>query len=203
MEKTICFRKFEERDIDFIYKCKNNEKLNKFIVGDWHPFSYDEAEKWVHGCMKDDSSYKFWAVCTNDEEKNIIGWVSLSDIDITLQTANFHGIVIGNPDFQDGTAWVECYQLIFEVVFSKMKFRRLTGSHLSIHPSSGIIAACMFMQGDYIEKNYTVKDGINTDLIHVSIDSDTYFKHLNNGDYEYNKILNRMLNKYKHSNKLR
>lgn len=202
MEKTICFRNFEERDINFIYKCKNNEKLNKFIVGDWHPFSYDEAEKWVHGCMKDDPSYKFWAVCPNDEEKEIIGWVSLSNIDSKLLSAHFHGIVIGNPDFQDGTAWVESYQLIFEVVFSKMKFRRLTGSHLSIHPSSGIIADCMFMQEDYIEKNYTVKDGIEADLIHVSIDSDDYFYHLNNGDYEYTKILKRILNKYRHSNNL-
>ena len=61
----------------------------------------------------------------------------------------------------------------------------------------------MFMQEDYIEKNYTVKDGIEADLIHVSIDSDDYFYHLNNGDYEYTKILKRILNKYRHSNNLK
>ena len=43
MEKTVCFRDFEVRDIDFIYKCKNDEKLNSMIVGQWHPFTYEEA----------------------------------------------------------------------------------------------------------------------------------------------------------------
>ena len=51
MERTVCFRDFEERDIDFIYKCKNDEKLNSMIVGPWHPFTYEEAAKWVHGLL--------------------------------------------------------------------------------------------------------------------------------------------------------
>ena len=48
---VVLFRNFEERDIDFIYKCKNDEKLNELTVGQFHKFTYEEAEKWVHGCM--------------------------------------------------------------------------------------------------------------------------------------------------------
>lgn len=199
MEKTICFRDFEEEDIDFIFKCKNNVKLNKYIVGNWHPFTYEEAAEWVHGCMKNAPTYKFWAVCTNDNERKIIGWVSLANIDHEALTANYHGIVIGDPDYQDGTAWIESYQIIFEIVFSKMKFNKLTGSHLSIHPSSGIIAKCMFMKVDDIKKEYANKNGAAADLVCVSIDADTYFQHLNNGDYEYTSILKRILYESKHS----
>ena len=32
MSRVVEFRKFEERDIDFIYRCKNNEKLNSSIL---------------------------------------------------------------------------------------------------------------------------------------------------------------------------
>ena len=59
MEKTVLFRDFEERDIDFVYRCKNDEKLNSMIVGEWHPFTYEEAVKRVHGCMGEHETYKY------------------------------------------------------------------------------------------------------------------------------------------------
>ena len=45
-DENPLFRDFEERDIDFIYHCKNDEKLNSMIVGQWYPFTYEEAVKW-------------------------------------------------------------------------------------------------------------------------------------------------------------
>ncbi len=91
MINTVCFREFEERDIDFIYRCKNDDKLNSMIVGQYHPFTYEEAAQWVHGCMGEHESYKFWAMCTNDDDKKIIGWISLSNIDYENQKACHHG----------------------------------------------------------------------------------------------------------------
>lgn len=201
MEKSICFRDFEERDIDFIYKCKNDEKLNSFIVGQWHPFTYEEATKWVHGCMGEHENYKFWAVCTNDKEQKIIGWVSLSHIDRVNRNVCFHGIVIGDKDYQDGTAWIESYQLIFEKAFLDMGFDSLYGSHLSIHPASGIIANSMFMSEDGIEHNAVEKDGELIDLVKVSIDKETYMKHLEKGEYEFGQIQKRILNYYRQNKK--
>lgn len=197
MQKTICFRDFEDRDLDFIYKCKNDAKLNKYIVGEWRPFSYKEASDWLQGCMRDSPSYKFWAIATNDELENIIGWASLSDINREKGEANFHGIVIGNPDYQDGVAWIESYQLMFETVFSKFNFRKLYGSNLSIHPSSGIIAKSMFMTLDGIKKNEIIKGRRKVDLLLFSINSEVYNKHKLLGDYEFYKIQERILNNYK------
>ena len=98
MDNTVLFRDFEDRDIDFIYKCKNDEKLNSKIVGGFHPFTYEEAVKWVHGCMGEHETYRFWAVCTHDDEKRIVGWVSISQIDRKNHSACFHGIVIADED---------------------------------------------------------------------------------------------------------
>ena len=112
MVNTITFRDFEEHDIDFVYKCKNDAKLNSMIVGDFHPFTYEEAEKWVHGCMGEHETFKFWAVCTKDKEQRIIGWVSLSNINKNESSAFFHGIVIADPDYRDGLAWIESYLFV-------------------------------------------------------------------------------------------
>ena len=101
MEHTVIFRDFEERDVDFIYRCKNDEELNSMIVGPFHPFTYQEAVDWVRGCMGEHETYKFWAICTNDETKKIIGWTALSKIDRINQSVFTHSIVIGDRNYQD------------------------------------------------------------------------------------------------------
>lgn len=197
MQTSIRFRDFEERDIDFIYKCKNDKKLNKYIVGQYKPFSYDDARTWVHGCMTDNTSFKFWAICTNDQSSTIIGWISLSNINTEDKSACFHGIVIGDKNYRDGKAWIESYLLLFEYFFQTLKFNRLYGSHLSVHPSSGIIAESMFMDVDGKIEDAKIFDGKSVDIIQVSILADNYFFHLSKGDYEYNKIVGRILRKRK------
>ena len=152
----MLFRDFEERDIDFIYECKNNEKLNSMIVGQSKPFSHSEAEKWVHGCMGEHDAFKFWAMCTNDEEKRIVGWVSLSQIDKINSSACFHGIVIGDDDYRDGIAWIESYLFILEQVFVKYKLNRVWGAYLEDHPASGLIADAVLLrtEGQKSKKEY-------------------------------------------------
>jgi RimJ/RimL family protein N-acetyltransferase len=197
MEKSISFRDLREEDVDFVYMCKNDEKLNRYVVGDWHPFSHEEAEAWLRGCMTNSADFKYWAVCSNDSEERIVGWVSLSKINPVEKSAHFYGIVIGDKQYQGGTAWMECYQMIFEKVFLEMKYRRLTGSHLSIHPVSGLIEECMFMDVDKVERNAIEKNGELVDHIFVSIDSESYLKHYRDGDYELPKIESRILSKYR------
>ena len=136
MDNTICFREFEERDVDFVYRCKNDEKLNNMIVGQFHPLTYEEAERWVHGCMGEHDAYKFWAISTNDDEKRIIGWVSLSQIDKENSSACHHGIVIGDNEYRDGTAMFEAMLFSMEYAFEHLGINRLYGSCLSEHKIS-------------------------------------------------------------------
>ena len=120
MEPTVLFRDFEERDIDFVCQCKNDEKLNSMIVGKWHPYTRDEAKKWVYGCMGEHDAYKFWAICTNDEEKRIVGWVGISEIDKFKKSAHFYSQVIGDPKYRSGLPWIEIQQFILNFVFEKL-----------------------------------------------------------------------------------
>ena len=69
------------------------------IVGQYRPITHKEAEQWVEGVIRADrKDMKFWAICTNDEERRIVGWISLSQIDTYNKSACFHGIVIGDDD---------------------------------------------------------------------------------------------------------
>lgn len=190
---TVLFRDFEERDIDFIYRCKNDEKLNSKIVGDFHPFTYEEAVKWVHGCMGEHETYKFWAICTNDKEKKIIGWVCLSNIDKKNNSAFFHGIVIADENYRDGLAWIESYLFIYDYVFEQLGFHRLVGSNSEEQIASSCMGLAMFEQVEGVARHALQKKGKYYNVIYSSILREEYIYHKNQCDFEYKKIINRLL----------
>lgn len=194
MEGTVLFREFEERDIDFIYRCKNDDKLNEMIVGQYHPFTYEEAEKWVRGCMGEHETYKFWAVCTNNDEKRIVGWTSLSKIDKDNKSAFFYSIVIGDPKYRKGFAWIEIQQFVIDYAFRQLYLNRLEYSCMSEHHSSMSIGPVMFFQQEGLFRQAVYKNNRYYDVAYFGLLKDEYQQHYENGDYEFMSILERYAN---------
>lgn len=194
MVKTVTFRDFEERDIDFIFKCKNDQELNSMIVGDYHPYTYEEATKWVHGCMGEHETYKFWAVCTNDDEKRIVGWISISNIDRKNQSVCFHGIVIADSNYNDGFAWIESYLYIYQYCFEVLGMNRVYGESIVGHKQSGNIGKILQVPHEGIKRQAIYRNGKFYDLSFGALLREEYFKHKEDGDYEMKAILKRIYN---------
>jgi len=192
MEQTVCFRDLEERDVDFVYRCKNDEKLSSMIVGEYHPFSYEEAHNWVQGCMGEHETYKFWAIATNDAEQRMVGWVALSKIDYTNQSANTHSIVIADRDYNDGIAWIETELHLLKYAFDTLKLNRLYGVSLLGHKMSNLVGDLMFFQTEGILRQACYKNNRFYDLQYIGILKDEYFAHKEAGDYEMMKIIRRL-----------
>ena len=192
MEKTVQFRDFEERDVDFVYRCKNDEKLNSLTVGGFKGLTYEEAIQWVHGCMGEHPEFKFWAICTNDADRRIVGWVSLSQINAIEKSAVFYGIVIGDQAYRNGFAWIEAYLFIYEFVFEHLNFKLLHGSALENQISTLTIREVMFHQVVRIDKDAVFRNGSFYDVSASVLTSSVYFEHKKNGDYELSAILKRM-----------
>lgn len=193
MSRVVEFRKFEERDIDFIYRCKNNEKLNSMIVGQFHPFSYEEASLWVHNCMKGDrQDLKFWAVCTNDEEKKIIGWTALSRIDRQNQSVYTHSIVIGDKNYQDGFAWLETVLFLFSYSFETLGMNRVYGESILGNKASNLVESLMFMTREGLFRQAVFQNGRFYDISYAAILKDEYFAHKAAGDYEIPAVIRRL-----------
>lgn len=188
---TVLFRDFEERDIDFIYRCKNDEKLDEKTTGHFHPFTYDEAAKWVHGCMGEHETYKFWAVCTNDEEKRIVGWASLSKIDKDNKSAFFHSIVIGDPNYRKGFPWIEVQQYVIDYAFRTLGVHRLEFSCLSDHPTSMYIGPAMFFKQEGLFRQAVYKNDKYYDVAYFGLLKEEYDEHYQKGEYDLISIVNR------------
>ena len=192
MEKTVVFRDFEERDIDFIYRCKNDEKLNSMIVGQFKPYSYEDAVKWVHGCMGEHDTYKFWAIATNDEDRRIVGWTAISQIDHNNKSASTHSLVIADPDYNDGFAWLEAGYFLLEYAFEVLHLHRLYGVSLVGHAMSNKVADLFFYQVERIFRQAAYKNDHYYDLQYIGILESEYYSHKEAGDYEMKKIIKRL-----------
>lgn len=189
---TVIFREFEERDVDFIYRCKNDEELNKLIVGQFHPFTYQEAVDWVQGCMGEHESYKFWAICPNDEEKRIIGWTALSKIDKVNRSVYTHSLVIGDKNFQDGFAWIETVLFLFSYSFEILGMNRVYGESIIGNKASNLVEDLMFMTREGVFRQAAFKNGRFYDISYAAILKDEYFAHKEAGDYEIPAVIRRL-----------
>lgn len=189
MNNTVCFREFEERDIEFIYKCKNDEELNRMIVGQFKPFTYEDAEKWVHGCMGEHDTFIFWAVCTNDEKRRIVGWVSLSEIDQNNHSACHHGIVIGDKEYRDGTAMFEAMLFSMKYAFEELKIHRLYGSCLSEHKVSPHMLDALEFKLEGIQRDALFKNERYYDVLNYAMLENEYNNLKNNCVFEVDKLI--------------
>lgn len=187
--KTVAFRDFEERDIDFIYRCKNNEQLNSMIVGEFRQFSYEESVKWVHGCMGEHEKYKFWAICTNDEKKNIVGWVSLSEIDRKNKTACHHGLVIGDPSYRDGISMFEAMLFSMEYAFKTLKIQRLYGSCLAEHKISPSLLKSLGFSLEKRNRDLCFKNNRYYDVLDFALLDTDYYSNINRGSYKLPNLI--------------
>ena len=189
---TVIFREFEERDVDFIYRCKNDEELNKLIVGQFHPFTYQEAVDWVQGCMGEHESYKFWAICPNNEEKSIIGWTALSKIDRVNRSVYTHSLDIGDKNYQDGFAWIETVLFLFSYSFEILGMNRVYGESIIGNKASNLVEDLMFMTREGVFRQAAFKNGRFYDISYAAILKDEYFAHKEAGDYEMPAVIRRL-----------
>lgn len=198
-EYSICLRDFEERDIDFVLKCKNDDSLNEMIVGISRKFTFDDAVSWVRGCLQDNSNFKFWAVCTNDIEKRIVGWISLSQIDKDNHCACHHGIVIGDKDYRDGTAMFEAMLLSMDYAFNILHLHRLYGSCLSEHKISPHMLNSLGFKLEGTHKDAVYRNSRYYDVLDYAMLDDEYIRLINTNCFEVNQLIMGFVNSLKAS----
>ncbi len=192
MEKTVFFRAFEEEDIDAIYQWKNDDELNKLTVGLNRKVCRDDVAKWVRSKMPHNPYEVFWAICTNDETKKIIGYAQLTEIHFINSSANFSGIMIGDRNYQDGFAWLETYLFIMEYAFERLGLNRLYGSSIIGHKDSNNIGRLLLWTREGIMRQAVYKNGCFYDESIGSILRAEYFDNKSKGLYELKAILKRM-----------
>jgi len=189
MDNFVKFRSFEEKDVQFVFECHNNPALGRLMVGGFLPMSMNEAEKWVNGCINNNNTYIYWAICTNDDEERIIGWCSLGRIDALNKSGAIHGILIGDPRYQVGYPCIETHFFLLKYSFEVLQLHRLENICLTEHIVSMTMAKSMNYSLEGIRREAIFKNGRFYDIAVYGMLAEEYYASKERGDYQMDSIL--------------
>ena len=191
MEKTVYFRAFEEEDAKLIHQWKNDDELNVLTVGLNKKTCFDEDLEWVKSHMYHHPYSAYWAICLKETGK-MIGWACLTNIHYINSSAETGAIVIGDPEYNDGFAWVETVLFLFEYAFERLGLNRVYGESLLGHKISNLVEGLMFMTREGVFRQAAFKNGRFYDISYAAILKDEYFAHKEAGDYEIPAVIRRL-----------
>lgn len=191
MEKTVYFRAFEPEDASIVHKWKNCDELNELTVGLNKKTTMDDDLRWINSIKDHHPYYAYWAVCSVKDDK-LIGYASLTNIHYINSSAETGAILIADPEYNDGTAWIESVLFMFEYAFERLNLHRVYGHSLVGHKISNTVEPLMFMQQEGVLRQAVYKNGHYYDLSCAAILKDEYFAHKEAGDYDMMKIIRRL-----------
>lgn len=191
MEKTVYFRAFEPEDAIYIHQWKNSDELNELTVGLNKKTTVEDDQRWVNSVKDHHPYYAYWAICSAKDDK-LIGYASLVNIHYINSSAETGAIMIADPEYNDGTAWIESVLFMFEYAFERLNLHRVYGHSLIGHKISNTVEPLMFMQQEGILRQAIYKNGRYYDLSCAAILRDEYFAHKEAGDYNMMKIIRRL-----------
>lgn len=191
MGKTVFFRAFEEEDALQIHQWKNDDDLNALTVGLNKRTCLEEDAEWVKSHMRHHPYSAYWAVCSVETGK-MIGWACLTNIHYINSSAETGAIVIGDPEYRDGFAWVETVLFLFEYAFERLGLNRVYGESLLGHKMSNLMEELMFMTREGLFRQAAFKNGRFYDISYAAILKDEYFAHKAAGDYDMLAVIHRL-----------
>ena len=151
----------------------------------------EEDLRWMNS-VKDHHPYNaYWAICSKENGK-MIGYASLVNIHYINSSAETGAVMIADPDYNDGIAWLESILFMFEYAFERLGLNRVYGKSLMGHRISNRVGPLMFMQVEGIIRQGTFKNGKFYNLQYVGLLKDEYFSHKKAGDYEIIKLVRRL-----------
>lgn len=191
MEKTVYFRAFEPEDAILIHQWKNSDGLNELTVGLNKKTTMDDDLRWLNGVKDHHPYYAYWAICSKESDK-MIGYASLVNIHYINSSAETGALMIADPSFNDGIAWIESVLFLFEYAFERLGLNRVYGKSLVGHKTSNTLGPLMYMEVEGTLRQAAYKNGRFYDLQYVGLLKDEYFAHKEAGDYELANVIRRI-----------
>ena len=180
---TIYLRLLEPEDYEITYKWRNDYEIQRMICGPMRYISKEMEKNWALKKSLDNTNDIYLAICLIENDK-MIGWYSINDIDYRNRKCVCGGIVIGDKNYKDGTAYQEAGRLAFDYIINELNMNRISGSCLREHIMSRADMEASFWTLEGIERQAIFKNGKYHDICHYAILRDEYLDHVKNGDYD-------------------
>ncbi len=170
---NVYLRAFEIQDYIQINKWRNDDDIYKYTLGNKHFVSSEREKKSVESKIADNFNSIHLAICSALNH-NLIGTLSIIDIDWRNKKACWGGIIIGNSeDRKKGFAY-EASKLMLKHVFDELGMNRFYGYWNEKYIKSINMGIKLGFKNEGVLRDYVYKNGTFHNAIIMSILKDDY-----------------------------
>lgn len=194
---SVFLRAFEQNDYILINKWRNDPQIQKLTCGDFRYVSSEREKEWVRDKMMNNQTDNYLAICLNNDSQEMIGYISVNNINHLHRTADGGAVVIGNYTYRDGATLIDALKILLSFVFDTLNINRFTGFCLEDHKYSRLIMESFLYKLEGCKREAVYKNGAYHNELIYSILREEYYSYIENGEYELMKIAKRikLLNK--------
>ena len=185
---TIYLRLLEPQDYETTYLWRNDYNIQKMTCGPLRYISKEMEKTWAQNRSLDNYRNIYVAICSIKSDK-IIGYMSLNDIDYVNRSCVGGGIVIGDNEYRDGTAYLEAELMVIDYAFNQLNMNRYSGECLEQHVLSRANLLALNFKNEGRKRQAVYKNGQYHDVLFFSLLRDDYYYYLDAGNYEIDKII--------------
>jgi len=155
----VFLRAFNKSDGEKVYKWLLDDEVQSLFGGDTFYPSQDFVSKWIEEKIFDRKNI-YLAICLS-ETKEIIGYLSIKDIDHRNRKALWTGLIIGEKELWGKGLATEAANLMVKYLFDELNMNMIWGFWLEEHTASikmgekagfrkiGVLPQAVYKKGKY------------------------------------------------------
>ncbi len=165
----VYLRAFEPDDYKLVNTWRKAPGLYDYTVGNAAFVSAERDRRWVEGKIFADPDREiYWAIAEKDGGE-MIGYISLNNIDLRNRKADWGGIIIADPEKRKGGRAMRASVLMLRYAFGELNLHRLTGHWLAEHRSSLFLGISLGFKKEGVLRDYVYKKDRFRDVIVMSL----------------------------------
>lgn len=164
----VYLRALDVDDYMLVNKWRNDDEIQSLTGGNRYYVSPTMEKKWVEEKALDNSKDMYWAICLKDTNE-MIGYLSMNNIDWRNRKADWGGIVIGEKAHRGKGCASEASYLMMEYAFSELGLHRLTGHWLEEHKTSMFLGRMLGFKQEGVLRDSVYKHNAFHNVVVMSI----------------------------------
>lgn len=158
MEFRIKFRAFKMEDARFVNRLRQDEASESTVGGNKRPIAYERDVKWIQDIILGDSPNVIYFALTFKDSDDIIGYVSISEIDYRNGTCFWSGTKI-DPTISSKGLGTESSLLLLKFIFEEMRMERCKGEALEDHVAALRMLEKVGFKKEGLQRHKVFKNG--------------------------------------------
>lgn len=169
----IYLRAFEPDDYLLISEWRQDDEVTRSLGGNHYYVSMEREKQWVFDKSVNDNRNIYLAICLC-EDKRMIGYTSLNNIDLRNLKAEWGGTIIGDKQMWGKGIASEAARLMLDYIFNQYPIHKCYAYCLEEHLVTVKMFKSLGFIIDGVSRDDVYKDGAFKSKISVSILRDEY-----------------------------